>query len=115
MSKSNKRKHYNTTLDKQLCKKIKIIAADNDKKQNRLLEEAIKLVIERYIHNKGLEIHDTDPVRINKNTTIDRDLIHRLNQLKARTDINANLLLEEGMRLVVAKYSDKYTRGASYI
>jgi hypothetical protein len=36
-----KRKMYNTTLDADLIKEIKILAAQLDKRQNDLLEEAI--------------------------------------------------------------------------
>jgi hypothetical protein len=36
-----KRKMYNTTLDADLLREIKILAAQLDKRQNDLLEEAI--------------------------------------------------------------------------
>jgi predicted transcriptional regulator len=39
---------YNTTLDADLIKEIKILAAQLDKRQNDLLEEAIKDLLEKY-------------------------------------------------------------------
>jgi hypothetical protein len=39
-----KRKMYNTTLDADLIKEIKILAAQLDKRQNDLLEEAIEKI-----------------------------------------------------------------------
>jgi predicted transcriptional regulator len=43
-----KRKMYNTTLDTELIKKIKILAAQCEKRQNDLLEEAILDIIQKY-------------------------------------------------------------------
>jgi predicted transcriptional regulator len=45
---SGKRKMYNTTLDSDLIRKIKILAAQLEKRQNDLLEEAIKDLLEKY-------------------------------------------------------------------
>ena len=39
---------YNTTLDADLIKEIKILAAQLDKRQNDLLEEAITDLLEKY-------------------------------------------------------------------
>lgn len=47
-----KRKMYNTTLDTELTKKIKILAAQCEKRQNDLLEEAILDIIEKYKHQE---------------------------------------------------------------
>ena len=44
----SKRKMYNTTLDADLIREIKILAAQLDKRQNDLLEEAIKDLLEKY-------------------------------------------------------------------
>ncbi|MGD2184552.1 MAG: hypothetical protein PVI71_00435 [Desulfobacterales bacterium] len=44
----SKRKMYNTTLDADLIREIKILAAQLDKRQNDLLEEAIQDLIEKY-------------------------------------------------------------------
>ena len=44
----SKRRMYNTTLDADLIKEIKILAAQLDKRQNDLLEEAIKDLLEKY-------------------------------------------------------------------
>jgi predicted transcriptional regulator len=45
-----KRTAYNTTLDSELMKKIKILAARLDKRQNDLIEKAIKEFIIKYEH-----------------------------------------------------------------
>ncbi len=44
------RKMYNTTLDVDLLREIKILAAHLDLRQNDLLEEAIRDLIEKYKH-----------------------------------------------------------------
>jgi predicted transcriptional regulator len=41
-------KMYNTTLDVDLIKRIKILAAQLDKRQNDLLEEAIQDLLKKY-------------------------------------------------------------------
>jgi hypothetical protein len=43
-----KRKMYNTTLDVELIKEIRILAAQLDKRQNDLLEEAILDLLKKY-------------------------------------------------------------------
>ncbi len=43
-----KRKMYNTTLDTELTKRIKILAAQLDLRQNDLIEEAIQDLIKKY-------------------------------------------------------------------
>jgi hypothetical protein len=43
-----KRKMYNTTLDPDLLKALKVLAAMNDKRQNDLLEEAIRDLLKKY-------------------------------------------------------------------
>ncbi len=50
-----KRKMYNTTLDTDLIKEIKILAAQTDKRQNDLLEEAIDDLLKKY---KGQATHE---------------------------------------------------------
>jgi len=44
----SKRKMYNTTIDTDLIKEIKILAARLEKRQNDLLEEAIQDLLEKY-------------------------------------------------------------------
>ncbi len=44
------RKMYNTTLDVDLLREIKILAAQLDLRQNDLIEEAIRDLIEKYKH-----------------------------------------------------------------
>ena len=39
---------YNTTLDVDLMKQLKILAAQLEKRQNELLEEAIQLLLKKY-------------------------------------------------------------------
>ncbi len=43
-----KRKIYNTTLDTDLMKEIRILAAQLGKRQNDLLEEAIQDLLKKY-------------------------------------------------------------------
>lgn len=45
---AGKRKMYNTTLDAELIRKIKILAAQLEKRQNDLLEEAIRDLLRKY-------------------------------------------------------------------
>ena len=44
----SKRKMYNTTIDADLIREIKILAARLEKRQNDLLEEAIQDLLEKY-------------------------------------------------------------------
>jgi hypothetical protein len=47
-----KRKIYNTTLDVDLLREIKILAAQLDLRQNDLIEEALRDLIEKYKHQE---------------------------------------------------------------
>jgi hypothetical protein len=47
-----KRKMYNTTLDVDLLRQFKILAAKLDMRQNDLMEEAIQDLIEKYEHKE---------------------------------------------------------------
>ena len=51
----SKRRMYNTTLDTDLIKEVKILAAQLDKRQNDLLEEAIKDLLEKYRYQDEAE------------------------------------------------------------
>ena len=42
------RKMYNTTLNVDLLRKLKVLAAQTDKRQNNLLEEAIQDLLKKY-------------------------------------------------------------------
>ena len=42
------RKNYNTTLKADLIKKLKILSAETDKRQNDLLEEAIQDLLAKH-------------------------------------------------------------------
>lgn len=42
------RKSYNTTLRADLMKQLRILAAEQEKRQNDLLEEAIELLLKKY-------------------------------------------------------------------
>jgi hypothetical protein len=44
----NNRKMYNTTLNADLIRQIKILAAQLEKRQNDLLEEAIEDLLKKY-------------------------------------------------------------------
>jgi predicted DNA-binding protein len=41
-------KNYNTTLQADLIKRLKILSAETDKRQNDLLEEAIQDLLKKY-------------------------------------------------------------------
>ena len=43
-----KRKMYNTTLDADLLRNLRILAAESDLRQNDLLEEAIQDLLKKY-------------------------------------------------------------------
>jgi metal-responsive CopG/Arc/MetJ family transcriptional regulator len=47
-----KRKMYNTTLDIELLREIQILAAHLEMRQNDLIEEAIRDLIEKYKHQE---------------------------------------------------------------
>ena len=46
--KKKKRKPYNNMLDAEFMKKLKILAAKQDKRNNDLLEEAIQDLLKKY-------------------------------------------------------------------
>ena len=46
-------KTYNTTLNIDLIKKLKILSAETDKRQNDLLEEAIQDLLKKYETQKN--------------------------------------------------------------
>jgi hypothetical protein len=48
LSNAGKRKMYNTTLDADLIRQVRILAAQLEKRQNDLLEEAIKDLLKKY-------------------------------------------------------------------
>jgi predicted transcriptional regulator len=48
LSVTGKRKMYNTTLDADLIRKVKILAAQLEKRQNDLIEEAIQDLLKKY-------------------------------------------------------------------
>jgi len=43
-----KRTYYNTTLDFNLLKRLKILAIEENKRQNDLLEEAMQDLLKKY-------------------------------------------------------------------
>ena len=47
-----KRKQFTTTLREDYLKKIKILAVENDKAANDLLEEAIEILLKKYEKKK---------------------------------------------------------------
>jgi len=51
MVEMNNRKMYNTTLNADLIRQIKILAAQLEKRQNDLLEEAIQDLLKKYERN----------------------------------------------------------------
>lgn len=55
-----KRKFYKVTLDCDLIKQIKILAAQLDRQQNDLIEEAIQDVLKKYTDIDRPELHPSD-------------------------------------------------------
>lgn len=110
MASTDKRKNFSTNLDKRILRRLKIIAADFNKNQNQIIEEGIELVnkkvMDQFLKGKSIEIKESTDRKL-KNTTIDRKLYHDLKVIKARTDININTLIEEGLRMVFKKYNYK--------
>jgi predicted transcriptional regulator len=51
----SKRKMYNNNLNPDLMRKIRILAAQLNLRQNDLLEEAIRNLIEKYEHQDMIE------------------------------------------------------------
>ena len=51
-NKKNEKVVYGVRLKKDLVKRLKLLAVELDKKQNELLEEAIKLLLEKYNREK---------------------------------------------------------------
>ena len=45
---SEERKSYNTTLRADLMKRLRVLAAEQEKRQNDLLEEAIADLLQKY-------------------------------------------------------------------
>ena len=46
--KDKKRKPYNNMLDRELIKNLRILAVKQDKRQNDLLEEAMRDLLKKY-------------------------------------------------------------------
>jgi predicted transcriptional regulator len=54
-----KRKMYNTTLDVDLMREFKVLAAKLDLRQNDLMEEAIQDLIKKYEHKEpSMEVYN---------------------------------------------------------
>lgn len=51
VTRMGKRKIYNTTLDSELTKGVRVLAAQLGKRQNDLLEEAIQDLLKKYIQD----------------------------------------------------------------
>ena len=52
------RKMYNTTLDIDLVRELKILAAQLDLRQNDILEEAIRDIVDKYKQHQKLASND---------------------------------------------------------
>ena len=50
-----KRKMYNTTIDADLLRELRILAAESDLRQNDLLEEAIQDLLKKYKNQERQE------------------------------------------------------------
>lgn len=100
------RRHFNTTLSKELLDQIKIIADERDSSYNFILEDGMAWVMDTYYLKGSFHLPDKPDDRIRINTTFSAKLF---NTLKARgkklgKGIYANDLIEEGMKYVIEQY-----------
>jgi len=63
MPKSNKKRRLNTTIDDDLLKQFKILAVQEDKRLNQLLEESIRDVLAKYESKPSTETKSPAPKR----------------------------------------------------
>ena len=66
MPKSNKKRRLNTTIDKTLLKQFKILAVQEDKRLNQLLEESIRDVLEKYESRPSMPTKSLTPKQIKR-------------------------------------------------
>ena len=71
-----KRKIYNTTLDSELTKRIRILAAHLGQRQNDLIEEAIRDLLQKYSPDKNMvKIQDlVDKPEVTNSKLVAQDL-----------------------------------------
>lgn len=106
------RKSYNTTLRIDLIKKLRILAAVLGKRQNDLIEEAIKDILEESklsISPYQLNVTDGSAKEERKgyNTTLRTDIMKKLRILAIQIDVRQNDLIEEAVNKLLGKYSFK--------
>lgn len=66
MPKSKEKRRLNTTIDKTLLKQFKILAVQEDKRLNQLLEESIRDVLEKYESRPSMPTKSLAPNQIKR-------------------------------------------------
>jgi hypothetical protein len=66
MPKSNEKRRLNTTIDKDLLKQFKILAVQEDKRLNQLLEESIRDVLAKYESRPSTPTNSLTPKQIKR-------------------------------------------------
>jgi len=97
------RRHFNTTLSKELLDEIREIAKERNLPYGHILEEGMQWSIENVFPKRGFVRREKPSDRIRINTTFNTSLFK---QVKARSTklgrgIFANDLIEEGMRYII--------------
>lgn len=106
--KDEDRKNRCTTLDKDMLKQIKIIAVEQDTSYNFLLEDGMRHVLEKFKGRHNVVIVKSKN-RKTVNTTFSDDLYSRVKVRAERLGVNANDLIEEGMRYLIGRNTKKDT------
>lgn len=106
--KDEDRKNRCTRLDKDLLKQIKILAVKQDTSYNFLLEDGMKHALEKFKGRHNVVIVKSKN-RKTVNTTFSDDLYSRVKVRAERLGVNANDLIEEGMRYIIGRNTKKDT------
>lgn len=103
------RQNFNTTLSKSLLDQIKELAKENETSYNFLLEEGMKWVLDTYYLKGSFHLPPKPSDRVRINTTFSASLFNKLKPRGRRLgkNINANDLIEEGMKYVLGKYKKR--------
>lgn len=104
--KDEDRKNRCTTLDKDLLKQIKLIAVEEDISYNFLLEDGMRHILEEFKGRHNVIIVKSKN-RKTVNTTFSDDLYSRVQVRAERLGVKTNDLIEEGMRYIIGRNTEK--------
>ena len=115
IKKENKKNriNVNTTINKELYKQLRFLSLDFA--LNRHIYDLIEVGCQFVIENAATILRDdkgniqkpTKSDRQNVSTLIEEDIYQRIRVLAVGLDLNANDLIEEGIRYVIEKYKDQ--------